>query len=58
MVDFDKMAIAGHDLNRAFAALDRANDAFLPTQPQLVTKQALLAEARRALQSAQDTMAR
>lgn len=56
MVEFEKMTIAGHELQRAFALLDRANQIALPTLPQIITKQGLLIEARRAVDAAKDAL--
>lgn len=52
MIEANKLIDAGKELGRAFALLDRANEVFLPTQPQLMTKRGLLDEARRAVDSA------
>ena len=59
MVDFDKMAQCRRDLDRANALLDQAARvvALLPTEPQLSTKQGLLIEARRAVESAKAALA-
>ncbi|MCR6631193.1 MAG: hypothetical protein NVV74_14725 [Magnetospirillum sp.] len=57
MVDTEKLMIAGRELERAFALLDRANEVVLPTYPQLVTKRGLLDEARRAVDIAKDALA-
>lgn len=57
MVDFQKFVASGQDLSRAFDLLDRANEAVLPTLPQLLTKQGLLLEARRAVDAAKDALA-
>lgn len=57
MVESEKMMIAGQELQRAFALLDRANEIILPTLPQLTTKRGLLDEARRAVNAAKDALA-
>lgn len=57
MVESEKMVIAGQELRRAFALLDRANEIILPTLPQLTTKRGLLDEARRAVNAAKDALA-
>lgn len=57
MIDTDKMMVSGHHLARAFDLLDRATEVALPTGPQLITKQGLLAEARRAVDAAKDALA-
>ena len=57
MVDHDKLIMSGRELDRAFDLLDRANEAVLPTAPQLMTKQCLLREARRAVDAAKAALA-
>lgn len=57
MVDFHKFVTSGQNLSRAFDLLARANEIVLPTMPQLLTKQGLLEEARRAVDAAKDALA-
>lgn len=57
MIDTDKMIVSGRELTRTFELLDRANQAVLPTLPQLITKQGLLQEARRAVDAAKGALA-
>ncbi|MBC7952395.1 MAG: hypothetical protein H7Z12_11335 [Rhodospirillaceae bacterium] len=56
MIEATKLTECGTHLQRAFALLDRANEAALPTVNQLVTKRALLDEARHAVDAARDTL--
>jgi hypothetical protein len=56
MIEAIKLMQSGKELERAFALLDRANEAALPTLPQLMTKRALLDEARRAVDAAKDAL--
>lgn len=57
MIDTSKLIVSGHQLTRAFELLDRAAEVVLPTGPQLITKQGLLDEARRAVDAAKDALA-
>lgn len=54
MVDHEMLIQCARHLDRAFTLLDRASDAVqvMPSWPQLVTKQGLLVEARRAVDAA------
>lgn len=57
MIDPRHLILAGHELERAFHLLNRANEVVLPTIPQLATKRGLLDEARRAVDAAKDALA-
>lgn len=57
MVESEKLRQCGQELERAFALLDRANQAAWPTLPQLATKRGLLIEASRAVDAAKTALA-
>lgn len=49
MIDARSLTESGRSLERAFALIDRASEIHFPSTPEVVTKRALLDEARRQI---------